>query len=523
MKNRRSVAFAFLFLFVLSLKAQTLEFEASGYNVGEGQGTVTLTVIKSGAAAGTITVQYATTNNPADPSSATAPQDYTATQGTLTFAPAETSKQIVVPINEDGIYEGPQYFRVVLSNPTGGAAVRDPSAAQVTIMDNDNAPAVQFASANYSIGENAGAVTVTITKVGPTEVPVTAYYKTRDGTAKAPSDYTFAGDDLTASVVFQPGDTTMQAQIPIHNDAFREPNETFEIYFTVILGGSPGTPGTTAVTILDDDPEGQEPPAQALNISTRAPVQTGPRVTIAGFIITGTESKRVLMRGLGPSLAQAGIPPNAVLLDPTLELKTSSGATLIANDNWQDDPATRAQIQGTIYEPRDNREAVVIMTLAPGAYTVLLAGKAQSSGIGLVEFYDVNAAARAKVANLSTRGHVGMENDVMIGGFILGHEPGLTRIVIRGLGPSLQNSGLTNLLADPALELHDSNGASLATNDDWQSDPVSAAQLTASGLAPTNSKEAAIFVALPAGAYTAILHGKWISAGLGLVEIYNLE
>jgi hypothetical protein len=523
MEYRLSVIFAFLFLSVLSVKAQTLEFEASAYNIGEDQGTVTLTVRKSGAATSTITVEYATTNNPADPSSATAPQDYTATQGTLTFAPMETSKQIVVPINEDGIYEGPQYFRVVLSNPTGGAALRDPSTAQVSIMDNDTAPAVQFESANYSIGENAGSVTVTITKVGPTEVPVTAYYKTRDGTAKAPSDYTFTGDDLTASVVFQPSDTTMQAQIPINNDGFREPNETFEVYFTVILGGSPGTPGTTAVTILDDDAEGQEPPAQALNISTRAAVQTGPRVTIAGFIITGNDSKRVLMRGLGPSLAQAGVPPNAVLLDPILELKTASGATLIANDNWQDDPVTRAQIQGTIYEPRNDREAVLLATLSPGAYTVLLAGNAQSAGIGLIEVYDINTAAVAEVANLSTRGHVGMENDVMIGGFILGREEGLTRIVVRGLGPSLQNSGLSNLLADPALELHDSNGASIGANDDWQSDPVSAAQLTASGLAPTNSKESAIFVSLPAGAYTAILHGKWISAGLGLVEIYNLR
>lgn len=523
MKNRCPVVFALLFTLVLSVEAQTLEFGSSVYNVGEGEGSVTLTVLKSGSATGAITVHYATTDNPADPSSARAPQDYMATQGTLTFTPSETSKQITVPINEDAIYEGNQTFHVVLSDPTGGAALRDPWSAQVSIIDNDAAPTVQFDSANYNVAENAGVVTVTITKSGVTEVPVTAYYKTRDGTARAPSDYTFTGDDLSASVAFQPGETTMQAQVPINDDAFGEPNETFEVYFTVIMSGSPGTPGTTTVTIVDDDPAGPVPPAHAINISTRASVQTGPGITIAGFIITGNDSKRLVMRGLGPSLAQAGVPPNAVLLDPVLELKAASGASLGMDDNWRDDPETQALVQGTIYEPRDDREAVLIATLTPGAYTLLLSGKSPTGGIGLVEVYDANSASVAEVANLSTRGHVGMENDVMIGGFILGGEEGPARIVLRGLGPSLQNFGLNNLLADPALELHDGNGALIVANDDWQSDPVSAAQLVAAGLAPSNSKEAGIFVTLSAGTYTAILHGKSISAGLGLVELYNLR
>jgi hypothetical protein len=523
MRNLRPVVVAFLFTLVLSAKAQTLEFESSAYNIGEAQGMVTLTVLKSGTATGTITVHYSTTDNPANPNSARAPQDYTATQGTLTFTSSETSKQITVPINEDAIYEGAQTFHVVLSDPTGGAALRNPSSAQVTILDNDAAPAVQFDSENYTVGESAGTVTVTITKSGATEQPTIVYYETRDGTARAPSDYAFTGDDLTASVAFLPSETAKQAQIPINDDAFREPNETFEVYFSAIVNGTRSTPATATVTIVDNDPLGQVPPAQALNISTRATVQTGPGVTIAGFIITGNEIKRVLMRGLGPSLAQAGVPPNAVLVDPVLELKASDGASRGTNDNWRDDPANQAQVQGTIYQPHDDREAVLIATLTPGAYTVLLTGKSQTAGIGLVEVYDANSASPAEVANLSTRGHVGMENDVMIGGFILGGEEGPARIVIRGIGPSLQNFGLNNVLADPAVELHDSNGASIVANDDWQSDPVSAAQLMANGLAPSNSKEAAIFLALPAGGYTAILHGKGISVGIGLVEIYNLR
>jgi hypothetical protein len=384
-------------------------------------------------------------------------------------------------------------------------------------------PTVQFSAANYSAIEGAGVANLTITKTGTTTEPVTAYYKTRDGTATAPSDYTFTGDDLTASVRFEPSETSKDIQIPIRNDGYKEPDETFEVYFTVILGASNGSPGTATVTIQDDDPHGPLPPARALNISTRAQVQTADRVLIAGFIIAGPDSKPVVLRALGPSLGQHNLAPTYLLQNPVLELRAANGTLIRQNDNWKDDPVTQAQLQGSPFAPTDDRESAIVASLAPGAYTAIMSGKNQTRGIGLVEAYDANQNTESEFANISTRGYVGFENDVMIGGFTLGSEPGSVQIAIRGLGPSLANAGLNGVLSNPALELHDSNGNAIAMNDDWQSDPVSAAELTAHGLALPNEKEAGLFVVLPPGAFTAILHGNNTSAGIGLVEIYNLK
>jgi hypothetical protein len=160
--------------------------------------------------------------------------------------------------------------------------------------------------------------------------------------------------------------------------------------------------------------------------------------------------------------------------------------------------------------------------LNPGAsYTAILAGKDGGTGVGVVEVYDANQAADSQLANISTRGFVRTGGDVMIGGFILSGTN--TRVALRGLGPSLSQFGLSPVLADPTLELHDSNGALLISNDDWQGDPAAAAQLTASGLALKNPSESGIFASLPAGAFTAILAGKNGGTGLGLVEIYNVQ
>jgi hypothetical protein len=479
---------AILLAFASVARTQTLEFTNSVYSVNEGSGTVTLTVIKEGTAANTITVHYATS----DGFSASAPGDYVATSGDLTFAPNETTKQFTVPIVENTIYEGNETFNVILSNPTGGAAVRDPWTAQVSIQDNDPAPNVRWATSNRSVSEGAGTVTLTLEKSGATEVPATVYYKTRDGTATAPSDYTFTGDDLSASVIFEPAETSREVQIPIANDGFREPDETFEVYIVATFGGIPWVPGATTVTIIDDDPQGPLPLAQALNISTRAQVGTGDGVTIGGFIITGNAPKPVVLRGLGPSLAGAGVPPNEVLLDPILKLHGPNGSLMTQDDNWRDDPQTRALIEGTPYQPTDNQESVIVATLPPAAYTAVVTGTGQSSGIGLMEIYDSNQAADSELANISTRGFVQTENGVMIGGFILGRNPGDIHVAVRGIGPSLSQFGLGNLLADPVLELHDGNGAILISNDNWQDNPASAAELAAHGLALQHPNESGI-------------------------------
>ena len=512
-----------LFLFALGAGGQTLEFSSEVYSTGEGQGSVTLTVIKTGGSTGAVTVKYATGDFPTGPGSATASQDYSTSTGTLTFEPSETMKQFTVPILNDAVYEETETFFVTLSNPTGGAAVRSPSTAQVHINENDAPPRVQFSSAEYSTTEGHGFATLVMTKTGATARSVTVHYKTRDGTATAPSDYTFTGDDLTASVVFEPSETSKTIQIPLNDDGVVEPSETFEVFFTVIFNGGVGTPATSTVTIHDDDPQGSHPPVRALNISTRAHVLTGDRVMIGGFIVTGNDFKRVILRAIGPSLIGNGVPSNAALLDPVLQLNRADGTVMATNDNWKEDPAVVAQITGTPYEPKDDREAVIIATLPAGSYTASVKGKGQAGGIALAEVYDVNPTAVAELANISTRGYVGMENDVMIGGFILGQNPGTARVAIRALGPSLANAGLSGVLADPHLLLFNENGIPLGSNDDWQTDPVSAAQLTANGLALPNARESGIFISLPPGQFTALITGKNIGVGLGLIEIYNLK
>ena len=179
---------------------------------------------------------------------------------------------------------------------------------------------------------------------------------------------------------------------------------------------------------------------------------------IGGFIITGNAPKNVAVRGIGPSLAAFGI--SDVLADPTLELRAANGALILQNDNWQDDPTQAAQLTALGLALQDPNESGIVATLQPGAsYTAILAGKNGGTGVGLVEVYDTNQAADSQLANISTRGFVQTGNNVMIGGFILGGSNNNTGIVVRGIGPSLAQFGLSPVLADPTLELHDGNGA----------------------------------------------------------------
>ena len=222
---------------------------------------------------------------------------------------------------------------------------------------------------------------------------------------------------------------------------------------------------------------------------------------------------------MGPSLAAFGL--NNVLLDPVLELRNSN-SSLEINDNWVDSPR-RSEFEGGPFQPSDSRESVVLGTLAAGNYTALLTGKNNTAGVSIVEVYDRDQAADAQLANISTRGFVETGNNVMIGGFILGGSTNNPRVAVRGVGPSLAQFGLNPVLQDPTLELRDANGALLIENDDWTSDPTSAAMLTANGLGLGNLKESGIFTSLPPGQFTAILAGKNGGIGIGLVEIYNLQ
>jgi hypothetical protein len=264
---------------------------------------------------------------------------------------------------------------------------------------------------------------------------------------------------------------------------------------------------------------GPGPASQAVNLSTRMLVQTGDNVGIGGFIITGSSPKHLLLRGIGPSLTGFGV-PNA-LVDPVLELHGPTGFVTITDDNWRDDPTQETGILATGIAPSNNLESAMDVTLNPGSYTAVLRGKNNASGVALVEVYDLSQTASAKLANLSTRAFIGVGNDLVIAGFILGGNSGNDRIVARGIGPSLTASGLPNALANPMLELRDSNGALVLADDDWQDNPAQAAELTAAGLAPTQQLESGIAATLPAGAYTVLLNGRNNGTGIGLVEVYD--
>jgi hypothetical protein len=248
-------------------------------------------------------------------------------------------------------------------------------------------------------------------------------------------------------------------------------------------------------------------------------VQTGDNVGVGGFIITGTTPKQVLLRAIGPSLTSSGVPNP--LADPVLELHGPGAFITMVDDNWRDDPAQEALIIASGIPPTNDLESAIAATLAPGAYTAIVSGKNNTSGIGLVEIYDLSQAGDSKMANLSTRAFVSTGDSVVIAGFILGGNDGSDRIVARGIGPSLASS-VANVLANPTLELRNSDGALLIANNDWQDDAAQAAALIAAGLAPTNPLESGIAATLPPGLYTALLAGLNNGAGVGLVELYDL-
>lgn len=239
---------------------------------------------------------------------------------------------------------------------------------------------------------------------------------------------------------------------------------------------------------------------------------------IGGFIITGSEPKRVIIRALGPSLRDNGV--DDAVADPVLELRGPAGELIFANDNWRD--AQQAEIEESTIPPAHALEAAIVATLNPGAYTAIVTGRGETSGVGLVEAYDLNQGSASQLANISTRGLVLTDTNVLIGGFILGGSDGGTRVIVRAIGPSLTAAGVSNTLADPTLDLRDGNGEPLSFNDNWRDDAAQAAELNALGIAPANDAESAMVATLPAGSYTAIVAGAGGGTGVGLVEVYNV-
>ena len=265
------------------------------------------------------------------------------------------------------------------------------------------------------------------------------------------------------------------------------------------------TPGATGNTLL--------------NISTRASAGTGQNVLIGGFILgEGDGPKRVIVRAIGPSLAAAGVA--AVLADPSLQLVDSTGQVLATNDDWM--PGTQAQeIIETTLAPSDPKESAIIASLGPGAYTATVNGAKGTQKIALVEVFDLDAATPSQLMNISTRGNVATGEGVMIAGTIIGGT-GVETLVLRGLGPSIAAGSppISDPLPNPMLVLVDGQGTTLFTNNDWQD--TQAADIIDTGLAPTDTREAAIFITLAPGNYTTLLFDAEGATGVGLLEIYNI-
>lgn len=227
------------------------------------------------------------------------------------------------------------------------------------------------------------------------------------------------------------------------------------------------------------------------------------------------------MRALGPSLSQNNV--EGPLADPVLQLHGPDGQPIMRNDNWRDEQED--EIKQTGIPPTDDAESAIVLTLEPGNYTAVVGGTAESSGVALVEVYDLDSRSVGRLGNISTRGFVQTGPNVIIGGFIIGKGQGEAEgnadIILRGIGPSLAKFGISNPLVDPTLQLRDGNGALLITNDDWQDDPDQAAQISGSGIAPEDERESAIAASLRPGTYTVILAGRNSGTGIGIVEVFT--
>jgi ethanolamine utilization microcompartment shell protein EutS len=329
---------------------------------------------------------------------------------------------------------------------------------------------------------------------------------------------------LDTNMVTSPGLTTTPTPTPtVTPTPTATPSPTATATVTPTATGTPSataTPTATATATATGTPIPTPSPglvSQVINLSTRMRVQTGDNVGIGGFIITGTVPKPLIIRAIGPTLARQDVID--VLADPTLELHGPAGFATITNNDWRD--TQEAEIQATGIPPTNNLESSIVVTLAPGAYTAIVSGNGNSSGVALVEVYDLNQNVDSRMANISTRAFVSTGDNIVIAGFLLSDQIVSARVIIRGMGPSLTAGGIPNVLADPTLELHDTNGVLLIANNDWQDNAAQAAEIIAAGLAPTNSLESAIAATLPPGVYTALFAGLNDGTGIGVVEVYD--
>jgi T5SS/PEP-CTERM-associated repeat protein len=402
-----------------------------------------------------------------------------------------------------------QTFRVLTAGSISGAFTSILEPSQVGI----------------SVTSDATGVTVTVTSV-TAGAPAISSATTAVARPGLPFSYQIAATNNPTSF----GATDLPAGLTVDNNTgliSGTPTTTGAFIVPINANNAAGS-GQADLMIISDPTLGSValPPSNLLNISTRLNVQTGDNVLIGGFIITGTDPKKVIIRGIGPSLANVGV--QGFLADPILELHDAN-TTLETNDNWKtrsDGSSQQAEIEATTIPPTNDLESAIVRTLPANnaSYTAVVRGKDNTTGIGVVEAYDLDQAANSKLGNISTRGFVNSGDNVLIGGFITGN--GLTKVMVRAIGPSLTNFGVTNPLQDPTLELHDSNGATIRSNDNWKTREDGTSQqseIEATTIPPTNDLESALVQTLSPGNYTAVVRGKDNTTGIAVVEVYNLQ
>lgn len=333
---------------------------------------------------------------------------------------------------------------------------------------------------------------------------------------------------VAANYAVDQGETVSQAAMGSDRDtvvltlgAPLTANQTYALTTNDVQDTAPSAntiwPGTQTAFTAEFAPA---PVARLANISTRVQVGGGDDAVIGGFIVSGAAKKRVMIRGIGPSLVTNSV-ANA-LPDPILDLHDSAGALVGSNDDWGDN-ANAQEIIDTTIAPNSPKESVILTRLPSNdsgiGYTAVLRGATEAAGVALVEVYDLDGGLGSAVLNVSTRGHVDTGENVMIGGFILGGNES-KKIIVRAIGPSLANSGVVKPLNDTVLELHNGNGDAIESNNDWKDKQQTEIQNT--GIPPTDDRESAIVAVLPSGSYTAIVRGANGSTGVALVEAYQL-
>jgi hypothetical protein len=298
--------------------------------------------------------------------------------------------------------------------------------------------------------------------------------------------------------------------------------------YTVTVTNSAGSVTSSAATLTVS-----VPPARITNLSSRTYVGTGSEAQIAGFVISGTKNKLMLIRAGGPVLAGFGV--TGTLADPVIELKNEDTGLIVAtNDDWSSDATAAADISsaasrlGGFAFTSGSKDAALLLSLAPGRYTAKVSGKNDGTGIALIELYEADSDTASKLTNISTRSPVQTGQGAQNGGFVISGSKSKT-VLIRASGPALTAFGLTGALADPLIELYQigSPNTLLQTADNWGDSQPAAISTAASRVGAfgwtSGSKDAAILVTLNPGTYSAVVKGVNDTTGTALIEIYDAD